>query len=245
VLYLLYLGLGVRHMERLGLLLTKKSLVTLGVAVLTITTLTSSGAAFVKIAQSFDDGETRVMEVKGMETQAIPNVATPQSIGANKSDNNTNSRLTANTPLPTVVNPSANPGRIVTSPSTQASLVTNNVSSCLVTLFGKTYDVMPLKSSHPGGDIFQCNTDMTAVYQSQHGTDVSRMQAYLVISGSGTTSGNTGSQTVGTGGSVSGSSFETKNNDDGDHEEEVEDEDKDEELEHAFEDAKDELESED
>ncbi|MEK7165682.1 MAG: hypothetical protein AAB874_02645, partial [Patescibacteria group bacterium] len=61
---------------------------------------------------------------------------------------------------------------------------------------GRQYDVTPLKSTHSGGDIFQCGTDMTAVYQKQHGTDTSRMTAYLITTGSTTTtppqSGNSG-----------------------------------------------------
>lgn len=50
---------------------------------------------------------------------------------------------------------------------------------CLVTLFGQTFDVTSLRSTHPGGDIFVCGTDMTSVYQSQHGSSLARMQPYL------------------------------------------------------------------
>jgi uncharacterized caspase-like protein len=58
---------------------------------------------------------------------------------------------------------------------------------CAVTLFGKQYDVTNLRNTHSGGNIFNCGTDMTAVYQSRHGTNMSRMQQYLIPSG-GTTS---------------------------------------------------------
>lgn len=54
-------------------------------------------------------------------------------------------------------------------------------SSCIITLFGKQYDVTALQASHTGGNIFACGTDMTATYQAMHGTDVSRMIPYLVI----------------------------------------------------------------
>lgn len=56
------------------------------------------------------------------------------------------------------------------------------VEPCLVTIFGKTYDVGPLQTGHSGGNIFTCNTDMSNVYQSQHGTNVSRISSFLVIS---------------------------------------------------------------
>lgn len=56
------------------------------------------------------------------------------------------------------------------------------VTPCIVTIFGQQYDVSPLQTSHSGGNIFTCGTDMTAVYQPMHGTDVSRIAAYLIPS---------------------------------------------------------------
>lgn len=63
---------------------------------------------------------------------------------------------------------------------------------CIVTIFGQQYDVAPLGVTHPGpkgttlidlggSTFFQCGTDMTATYQSQHGTDVSRMAPYIYV----------------------------------------------------------------
>ena len=51
---------------------------------------------------------------------------------------------------------------------------------CIVTIFGVQYDVAPLKTGHSGGDVFICNTDMTAVYQGMHGNNVSRMVGFKV-----------------------------------------------------------------
>ncbi len=53
-------------------------------------------------------------------------------------------------------------------------------TGCIITLFGKQYDVTALQNAHTGGNLFACGTDMTATYQAQHGTDVSRMISYLV-----------------------------------------------------------------
>lgn len=61
------------------------------------------------------------------------------------------------------------------------------VPSCIVTLFGKQYNVISLQQTHSGGNIFNCGTDMTSVYQAQHGTDVSKMSKYLVTGNSGNT----------------------------------------------------------
>lgn len=53
-------------------------------------------------------------------------------------------------------------------------------TTCIITLFGKQYDVAPLQAGHPGGNVFACGTDMTATYQEMHGTDVTIMLPYLV-----------------------------------------------------------------
>lgn len=49
---------------------------------------------------------------------------------------------------------------------------------CIVTLFGKQYDVTSLYANSP--NMFNCGTDMTATYTSVHGTDVTMMIPYLV-----------------------------------------------------------------
>jgi hypothetical protein len=58
--------------------------------------------------------------------------------------------------------------------------IAHAATPCIVTIFGVQYDVEPLKTNHTGGDVFICNTDMTAVYQGMHGTNVSRMASFLV-----------------------------------------------------------------
>ncbi|MFZ2152751.1 MAG: hypothetical protein WAV41_01705 [Microgenomates group bacterium] len=58
----------------------------------------------------------------------------------------------------------------------------NAAAPCIITVFGQQYDVAPLQTGHSGGNIFVCGTDMTASYQSMHGTDVSRIAAYLITS---------------------------------------------------------------
>lgn len=63
----------------------------------------------------------------------------------------------------------------------------NNNTQCVISLFGKQYDVTSLRKSHPGGDVFVCGTDQSATYQKTHGTDMSRMQAYLVTGGGAST----------------------------------------------------------
>ena len=84
---------------------------------------------------------------------------------------------------------SSNPTVAITSPAENAvvsgmsSIVvdtTDAYSSCVVTLFGSNYDVSPLQTDHSGGNLFICGTDMTTTYQSEHGTNLSRVASYLI-----------------------------------------------------------------
>lgn len=58
-------------------------------------------------------------------------------------------------------------------PSSTTSTSTDTTSSntsgkCIVTISGSQYDVTKLRSTHSGGDIFVCGTDMTNSFFSQH-----------------------------------------------------------------------------
>lgn len=55
-----------------------------------------------------------------------------------------------------------------------------NTGGCIITLFGGKYDVTRLRQTHSGGDVFTCGADMTAIYQSRHGTNLSMMEKYKV-----------------------------------------------------------------
>ena len=66
---------------------------------------------------------------------------------------------------------------------TQAPGSGSNPSLCLVVINGSTYNLYPLKTTHSGGDLFNCNTDQTALYKSKHGTNYSRIQMYFYASG--------------------------------------------------------------
>jgi len=51
---------------------------------------------------------------------------------------------------------------------------------CIITIDGSKYDVTTLRSTHTGGDVFQCGTDMSAVFHGQHGNNLRLIQKYLV-----------------------------------------------------------------
>jgi predicted heme/steroid binding protein len=66
------------------------------------------------------------------------------------------------------------------STSEKPTLTSTTNNSCIVTISGEKYDVSSLKASHSGGDIFNCGSDMTSVYKDEHGSNLSRMNMYLV-----------------------------------------------------------------
>jgi cytochrome b involved in lipid metabolism len=63
--------------------------------------------------------------------------------------------------------------------STVSALIVDP-SRCLITVSGKQYDLTQFRTMHSGGDIFVCGTDMTQVYISQHGSNMSKLSRYLV-----------------------------------------------------------------
>jgi hypothetical protein len=51
---------------------------------------------------------------------------------------------------------------------------------CIITVFGHEYDVTSLRTTHTGGDIFECGADMSAAYLKKHGSNTRMIQQYLV-----------------------------------------------------------------
>lgn len=108
-----------------------------------------------------------------------------------------------------------------TSPSASPTTAPNP-NQCVITLFGKKYDVAPLRTQHGGGNIFVCNTDMSAAYQSQHGTNVSSMAKYILTSD--TAGSSSGTSNTGSGKTSTSPSTNLEHSEDDEHEDnEVED----------------------
>lgn len=120
-------------------------------------------------------------EVKGEEAKSSNGVSSKLAASTqSKTSVNTKTTSQNSTPTPT---PTPKPTSTPTPTPTPSPTPTPTPSNrCIVTLFGLQYDVTVLANSHSGGNIFVCGTDMTVTYQSQHGTNVSRMAQYLVTS---------------------------------------------------------------
>ena len=91
------------------------------------------------------------------------------------------------TPTPTIIPAAVIPLAKITPKPTPS---TSSTSKCIITLFSQQFDVTTLRTTHSGGDIFKCGTDMTSVYQAKHGTSLARMAPYAINSGSPSTVGN-------------------------------------------------------
>lgn len=163
--------------------MNKNILSTILVLFTTGITLGTSVAGVMKIAQSFQGvkGNENVPEVKTL-TLGSSQTNVQENANQQSSDNRLTSTDDQRAEVTVSPSPSASPTPSV-SPSPSPSPTPSN--HCIITLFGKQYDVTTLLSTHSGGNVFTCGTDMTMVYQSQHGTDLTRMQPYLVTSNSG------------------------------------------------------------
>ncbi len=80
---------------------------------------------------------------------------------AQNSNPQNNSNPTASLPS----NPQPSPPLPSSPPPPPAPPVDNR---CIVVISGSRYDVTQLRQTHSGGDIFQCGTDMTQIFFSQH-----------------------------------------------------------------------------
>lgn len=159
-------------------LLISSTVLTTGVAISKVSGNLASGNIPVKgiNIEAAENIETEVEPTKGVIARAIaPIVASVTRIPT-----------VAKAFLPAVV------------PSTIPTTGNTNSNACIITLSGQQYDVTNLRSTHSGGDVFKCGTDITTAYNNKHGTNLSRMQKYLVTGNNNTTNSitPTGSQTT-------------------------------------------------
>ncbi|OGK62574.1 hypothetical protein A2334_03645 [Candidatus Roizmanbacteria bacterium RIFOXYB2_FULL_38_10] len=147
-------------MQKLLAFLTKNLISVIGVTVLTGATVSTTALGMAKVANNLNTGSLKVPEIR----QDIEEEEVSKSEGSSSVSSS-----------------------IQSSSSSVSSISRDTDTRCIVTLFGNQYDVTSLKGNHSGGDIFTCGIDMTTDYQGKHGTNLNRMQQYLVTSG-GTTS---------------------------------------------------------
>jgi len=184
----------------------KQTLLKVGLIGLTGLTLASGATGIARVTKNLSSQNQPVPEVKGASSINTSTEVSENGLSAIVNDavgSVENVLAKAGNVVKTAVTPSPKPFSsplavaVNSAANASASSPTTNPNACIITLFGLQYDVAPLRSTHPGGDIFVCGTDMTTVYQGQHGTDVSRMQPYLVTTSGGSTSGSGGGSSSG------------------------------------------------
>lgn len=82
--------------------------------------------------------------------------------------------IPAITTTPSITPPAAKP---TTTPKATAR---PTAKPCIVTINGSRYDVTALRKTHSGGNIFVCGTNMTATFQSMHGSDYNIIKKYKI-----------------------------------------------------------------
>lgn len=191
----------------------------MGVTILAGTTLSTSVVGMSKVMSQL--GTTKTPEVPEIH-QTIQQPESKTQV--TQTDNNSLSTSRSSTPQSIVVtqpsptHPVAKSSIITTSTKTPTTSNISTIGKCIITLSGSQYDVTPLQTSHSGGNIFTCGTDMTSVYIAQHGNNFSRMQGYLITSSSpsqsnGSTSTASGNSSSGSSSSLSGREIEDKDED--------------------------------
>jgi len=59
----------------------------------------------------------------------------------------------------------------------------SSYKTCIVTLFGRQYDITSMKIKPEEKDIFVCGEDISDFYKAKFGTKVDRLKKYLIGGG--------------------------------------------------------------
>jgi len=146
---------------------------------LVASTLVTTGVAVTKVAQSFGIAQ---IPRQGLSIESAPDTETQEEVVENIPDQKSQSVaqvVSVKSVKPAV--PTVSPKLFPTSAPIAAvptTVATNG--GCIISLFGVQYDITSLLTTHSGGNVFKCGTDMTALYSSKHGTSVARMQKYIL-----------------------------------------------------------------
>lgn len=128
-------------------------------------------AIFISATKILNGGSGLVPNVLPLE------VATQSAVISNPSPNTQGNSVAPATTTPatdSTLAPSQDPVQANTQvqEQVQAQAQPNTApSGCVVKIDNQTYDLDAFRALHSGGDIFQCGTDMTAVFYGQHSAD--------------------------------------------------------------------------
>ena len=97
------------------------------------------------------------------------------------------SALPSPTPVASVVQIASTPPTPILTPTTAPTptptpLPTPTpISGCIVRIDGVSYNVEQLRMTHSGGDIFECGSDMSAIFWREHNNKIlQKMQRYKI-----------------------------------------------------------------
>lgn len=91
----------------------------------------------------------------------------------------TSSPMPITTPTPTAKTPT--PTSVATPTPTIAPTLTPKPLGCVIQIDGISYEITSLRQTHSGGDVFQCGTDMSALFWKKHSSRILQiMQQYKI-----------------------------------------------------------------
>jgi cytochrome b involved in lipid metabolism len=65
--------------------------------------------------------------------------------------------------------------------TTQATPTLTSSTACIITINSQKYDVTQYRFQHPGGNVFQCGTDMSTIFADKHPQSyLNKIQSYLI-----------------------------------------------------------------
>lgn len=154
-----------------------KTLVTLSIinAVTVIGVVASRGVTNVTVVSPspavYSTGFNNDTLLRSLSPSILPSPTPTASIIETTKSSNKPSGTPVSTPTQTPTPP----------PSVTPTPTPKPISGCIVTIDGVSYNVEPLRSTHSGGDIFECGTDMSAVFWREHNNRIlQKMQKYKI-----------------------------------------------------------------
>jgi len=155
-----------------------KTLVTLSIinALVVVGVVASRGKSGTILVRPSPSGYATGLSIDMMQRSANPSAlpSSPEPVDSVVQTASTPPRPTAPTPILTTPTTAPTP--------TPTPLPTPTpISGCIVRIDGVSYNVEQLRMTHSGGDIFECGSDMSAIFWREHNNKIlQKMQRYKI-----------------------------------------------------------------
>lgn len=151
---------------------TIKTLVTLSIinALVVVGVVASRGKSGTILVRPSPSGYATGLSIDMMQRSANPSAlpSSPEPVDSVVQ--------TASTPPTPILTPTTAP-----TPTPTPLPTPTPISGCIVRIDGVSYNVEQLRMTHSGGDIFECGSDMSAIFWREHNNKIlQKMQRYKI-----------------------------------------------------------------